>query len=242
MALFIPHYGARLGTLLAIAVLAVGQHIGAAQSPTLSKADPDGPIKVGILPFADATASGNRTAGTDIARTMQAAMVHSTQLMPRLLTVEDSVKLEEVDGDKAAAVGREQKVDVVFVGTVLEASTEESNKSGWLPSIKGQSGNVQIRRVKATVTLQGELYEAANGRRVFSERVTGRESNNRFGGTLYTRYGSWGNDSYNRFLDSPLGKALQAALAEMTQKIAASRAPARDRIGTVKAPTRMELP
>lgn len=41
--------------------------------------------KVGILPFVDATTSGHRSLGADIARTLQAEMVHSTSLTPGVL-------------------------------------------------------------------------------------------------------------------------------------------------------------
>jgi hypothetical protein len=184
--------------------------------------DPAGATKLGILPFADATASGNRTAGTDVARTMLSEVVHSTNLQPRMLTLEGSVRTDDLDAEKAIALGRQQHVDLVFMGTVLDAKSEESNKSGWIPAIKGQSANVNLRRVKATVTLQGELYEVASSRRVFSVRVTGTESNTAIGGTSYTRFGAWGSDSYRNFLDAPLGKALQAALADMTKKVAAA--------------------
>jgi len=177
-------------------------------------------VTVGILPFSDATASGNRSVGADIGRTMHAEMVHTTSLMPRLLTVEGS-RGESLDGDQAMALGREQRVDLVFLGTVLEARSEESTKSGWLPSIKGQSGSVRLRRVKATVTLQGELYDIANSTRILSVRVTGKDSNNAFSGTAYTSFGSVGNDDYSSLLQSPLGKALQAAVAEMTKKVTA---------------------
>jgi hypothetical protein len=199
--------------MLGIASLAAGQ----------SPAAGDKAIKVGIFPFADATASGNRSVGADVGRTMASEITHSTTLMPRMLAADGSIKAEDLDGEKAVAIGREQKVDQVFVGTVLEARTEESNKSGWIPSIKGQSANVSVRRVKATVTLQGELYDVASGKRIFSVRVTGNDSNNAVGGTAFTTFGSWGNDNYRAFLDSPLGKALQTALADMTKKVAAAR-------------------
>jgi hypothetical protein len=123
------------------------------------------------------------------------------------------------------AVGREQRVDLVFVGTVLEAKTDDTSKRAWLPSIKGQSADVTIRRVKAKIVLQGDLYDVATGARLFSERVTGNDSNNAFRGTAYTTFGSWGNDAYSAFLDSPLGKALQLAVVDMAKKVAAARLP-----------------
>ena len=77
--------------------------------------------------------------------------------------------------------------------------------------------------MSATVTLQGELYDVASGRRLFSERVTGTNTNNAFGGTAYTTFGAWGNDTYASFLDSPMGKSLQTAIADLTKKIVAAR-------------------
>jgi hypothetical protein len=211
----------RASTLLLIMLGAAS--LAAGQTPASPPAVGDKAIKVGIFPFADATASGNRSVGADVGRTMASEVTHSTTLIPRMLAVDGSIKAEDLDGEKAVAIGREQKVDQVFVGTVLEARTEESNKGGWIPSIKGQSANVSVRRVKATVTLQGELYDVASGKRIFSVRVTGNDSNNAVGGTAFTTFGAWGNDNYRAFLDSPLGKALQTALADMTKKVAAAR-------------------
>jgi hypothetical protein len=210
-----------IGRLLTLAMLGVAG-MASAQTQTAPR-DTGNSVKVGILPFADATGSGNRGVGADVGRTMASEITHSTSLIPRMLAADGSIKAEDLDGEKALAIGREQKVDLVFVGTVLEARTQESNKSGWIPSIKGQSGSVSVHRVKATVTLQGELYEVASGKRIFSVRVTGNDSNNALGGTAYTTFGAWGNDNYRTFLDSPLGKALQAALVDLTKKVAAAR-------------------
>ena len=179
-------------------------------------------LKVGIVPFTDATASGNRSIGADVARTLQAEMVHSSNLVPRLLESAGS-SAGAIDADKAVELGRAQHVDLVFVGTVLEAKTEQSNKRGWLPSIKGQSAALDVHHMKATVVLQGELYDVATGERLFSSRVTGNDSSNAVGGTAYTTLGSFGNDSYQSFLESPLGKALRNAVADVTKRVAAAR-------------------
>jgi hypothetical protein len=210
-------------SLLILGLLGIATLAGAQAPSTQKSSDTGHTIKIGILPFADATASGNQAAGTDVGRTMVSEVVHSTNLQPLMLATDGTAKSNELDPQKAIALGRDQHVDLVFMGTVLEARTEESNKSGWIPSIKGQQGNVTVRRVKATVTLQGELYDVANGQRLLSTRVTGNSSNNSLGGTAYTTFGAWGNDGYRNFLDSPLGKALQTAIADMTKKIAASR-------------------
>lgn len=174
---------------------------------------------VGIAPFTDATASGNRSIGADVARTLQAEIVHASAMVPRVL--EDLAP--PMDAAKAIAAARSQHVDLCFVGTVLEARTEQSNKRGWLPSIKGQSASLDVHHQKATVILQGELYDVTSGERLFSTRVTGTDASNALGGTAYTTLGSFGNDSYQSFLESPLGKALRAAVAEMTKRVAAAR-------------------
>jgi len=176
---------------------------------------------VGLAPFTDATASGNRSIGADVARTLQAALVHATSLVPRVL--EDVAT--PVDADRVLAAGRAQHVELVFVGTVLEAKTEQSNKRGWLPSIKGQSAALDVHHQKATVILQGELYDARSGDRLFSTRVTGTDASNALGGSAYTTLGSFGNDSYQSFLESPLGKALRNAVGDMAKHIAAARPP-----------------
>jgi hypothetical protein len=180
------------------------------------------PPKVGIAPFTDATASGNRSIGADVARTLQAELVHSSSLVPRVLE-NAAASNAAIDADKAVELGRAQHVDLVFVGTVLEARTEQSNKRGWLPSIKGQSAALDVHHMKAIVVLQGELYDVAAGQRLFSTRVTGNDSSNALGGTAYTTLGSFGNDSYQSFLESPLGKALRNAVVEMTKRVAAAR-------------------
>jgi S1-C subfamily serine protease len=76
-------------------------------------------------------------------------------------------------------------LDVVFVGTVLEARVDESTRSGWLPRIRGTALNVGVRSVTANVTLQGELYDVASGEQIASLRSTGKETNNKFSGTAW---------------------------------------------------------
>lgn len=210
-------------SLTILALLGIPGLARAQASSTTANVDTGHVIKLGILPFVDATASGNRTAGTDVGRTLLSEVLHSTNMQPQMLVPDGAAKPEQLDLEKAIALGREQHVDLLFIGTVLEAKIVESNKSGWLPSIKGQQANLNVHRVKATVTLQGDLYDVANGQRIFSDRVAENSSNNSLGGTAYTTYGSWGNESYRTFLDSPLGKALQSAIADLTKKIAAAR-------------------
>lgn len=183
------------------------------------------PLTLGILPFRDATASGNSAVGPAVGLTMHDQVAHATAMEARVLAVDPAVRIEDLDRARAVAIGRQQKVDVVFVGTVLEARVDESTKSGWLPRIRGTALNVGVRSVTAKVTLQGELYDVASGEPIASLRSTGKETNNKFAGTAWTSLGAWDMGSTQAFLNSPLGKALQSAIADMVQKVVAAPLP-----------------
>jgi hypothetical protein len=180
-------------------------------------------VKIGILPFLDASGAMSRDTAAAVSRLVQAEMSHSApNLNGTVLTLDGSTRLEDLDGEKAVDVAKAAKVDVVILGTVLEAKSSESTKGGWLPSIAGQSASVNVRSVKANVTLQGDLYRVADGGRITSLRVPGSHSDNKFGGGVYTNLGAWDGHS-SVFLDSPLGKALQAAVTDLVKKIAATK-------------------
>jgi hypothetical protein len=172
---------------------------------------------VGILPFADESASGSRTAATSISRMLQTEL--NTRATSKSRVINASVHQDEVDAGKAVAIGREQNVDLVFVGTVREADARESTKSGWLPRIQGQTANLRLRSIKATVKLSGVLYDVATGREVARLRAEGTDTDNKFSGTLWSSIGAWdaGNDA--AFRDSPLGKAVQEAVEELAANV-----------------------
>ncbi|MGH7460295.1 MAG: hypothetical protein ACREMA_04615 [Longimicrobiales bacterium] len=177
--------------------------------------------KIGILPFIDGTSSGSRESGVALSRTLQSALLNGSELTARVLTLDAGVRIEELNREQVIDLARRQKLDLVFLGTVLEAATSESSTGGWLPRIQGQQVNVRVRSVKAKVTLQGELYDVATGKTIATLRSTGDHSDNKFGGTLWSSLGYWdvGNSG---FLDSPLGKAVQESIANLVKKISES--------------------
>jgi len=195
---------------------------GQRTSPVQAARATASPITIGIVRVRDATASGNREVGPAVSLTMHDEVAHSTTLEARVLSLDPTVRVEEMDKTRAVEIGRRQKVDVVFVGTVLEAKVDEAHQSGWLPRIRGTSVNVSVRSVTANVALQGELYDVASGEQIASLRSTGRETDKKFAGTAWTSLGAWDSGSSQAFLNSPLGKALQGAIAEMVQKVAAA--------------------
>ena len=202
----------RRHVLVMIAIVAV---LGMATSVAAQSDKPQ--IKVGVLPFVDATGTGGVEAGPALSRLVQAEIVHSTELLGRVLSL-DTGRPEDVDVEKAAQLGKDAHVDLVLLGTVLEASSEESNKSGWTPSIAGQSVGGSVRRAKGKVTLQGDLIDTSTGKRLASLRVKGEDSDTHVGASVYTGLGSIGTDS-NGWLQSPIGKAMSKAVADLVKRV-----------------------
>jgi hypothetical protein len=178
-------------------------------------------IKIGVLPFADATGTSNGNISNGIGRLVQSQITHAyPNLIARVLTLNGSIAVENLDDEKAVELGKAAHVDVVLLGTVLDAKSQESSKGGWLPSVMGQSGSVHLRSIKATVILQADLYRVSTGERITSLRVNGNHTDNKFQGTAYTSLGSWDGGSNGVFMDSPLGKALQDVVEKLVKEVA----------------------
>ena len=178
--------------------------------------------KVGVLPFVDNTGSGGQETGVALGRAVQAEIAHSTDLVGRVLKLDDGTNPEDLDSQKAVEIARARKVDVVLVGTVLEASSEESDKHVSGPAIFGQHVGGSSRSVKAVVTLQGDLYSVTTGKQLESIRVTGRASETKVGASVSTSLGDLSSGGAS-FQSSPIGKALHNAVADLVKKIAADQ-------------------
>ena len=207
----IRRYPTRIALML-FAVLAIVS-TSAGQQPTV----PAGyQFKVGVLPFVDNTGSGGAEVGAAVGRTVQAEITHSTRLIGKVLGAPN----DDVDGAKAAEIGREANVDVVLVGLVLEATSEESSKNVQSPSIFGQRVGGTARSVSSVVTLQGDLYNVADGQKIDSIRVTGKATDKKVGADVSTDFGSI-STAGSSFENTPIGKALQKAAADLVKRIAA---------------------
>jgi Curli production assembly/transport component CsgG len=212
-----------LGMLLAIAL---GMPRVAAQdknsTPTKSLAGFKYQYKVGILPFVDNTGSGGDDLATALSRAVQAEIAHSTQLQGRVIKLDEGTDPSSVDADQAVGLGRTQRVDAILVGTVLDASSEESNKSADGPTLGGFHLGGSAHSVKASVTLQGDLYNTTTGKQIDSIRVTGNASQTKVGANVSSSLGdlSTGGSSFD---NSPIGKALHSAVSDLVKKIAAEQ-------------------
>jgi hypothetical protein len=208
--------------MIALAALLLGVLPLARAQETQSLSDFKYQYKVGVLPFVDNTGSGGQDTGAAIGRAVQAELAHSTELVGRVLKLDEGVNAEDVDGEKAVEMGRARKVDVVLVGTVLEATSEEAEHNAQGPSIFGQTLGGRAHSVKAVVTLQGDLFNSANGKKIDSIRVTGRASETKVAADASTSLGSI-STAGNSFQNSPIGKALHNAVGELVKKISADQ-------------------
>ena len=179
-------------------------------------------FKVGVLPFADNTGSGGNELSGALSRSVQAEMTHSTDLEGRVLKPEDNTTPDQIDGEKAVAIGKAKKVDVVLVGTVLEATSEQSQHSVQGPSIFGQSLGGSSHSVHAVVTLQGDLYSVTTGKKLASIRSKGEDSQNKVGANVSSSLGDLSSNS-NAFDNAPIGKALHKAVSDLVQKVNAQK-------------------
>ena len=209
----------RVAALTAVVVLTAAAFAQDAQ-PSLS--DMKYQHKIGVLPFVDNSGSGEDV-GNALSRAVQSEIVHSTQLVGRVMRLDDSTKPDDLDQEKAVDLGRQQKVDVVLVGTVLEAQSQESEHDARGPSIFGQSVGGTVRSVSAVVTLQGDLFNVTTGKKIDSIRVSGNASQSKVSTQISTQLGdmSSGGEGFDK---SPIGKALHQAVANLVQRIAGNQA------------------
>jgi hypothetical protein len=175
-------------------------------------------IKVGILPYADATAAGQAGIGDSLSRLTQAEIVHSTQMEGRALQITSGLTPQQLDSEKIVALGKEQNVDMVVMGTVLDAHADESAQNTSPRSIFGQSINANLHSYKATVTLQADLYDVATGKKLDSFRVTQTQSDKKIGAGAATSLGTL-NTASSALQNSTLGKALQKTIAQLVKRI-----------------------
>lgn len=176
-------------------------------------------MKVGVLPFADATATGGASLGESLGRATQAEIVHSTPLEGRVIVLPTGARADQLDSEKILAIARDNHVDLIVCGTVLDAKAEDSNHRGSGPAIFGQSIGLGLHSTTATVTLQADIYDVASGKKLNSSRLTGTQSDKKVSGNVYTSLGSVDTGS-QAFQKSTLGKAMQKAIADMVKQVA----------------------
>ncbi len=177
-----------------------------------------GQFKIGVLPFADNTGSNSGDVADSVSHAVQTQIVQSTKLMGVVLTLDSGLSPNGLDPAKAVAIGQAQGVDVVLIGTIIEADSQQSSSSANLPSFGGISLGGSKTSVKATVTLQADLYSTSTGQKIDSFQQTGNASQSKIGSDVSTGLGSISTDGAD-FNNSAIGKAFHTAVIALVKQI-----------------------
>jgi OmpA-OmpF porin, OOP family len=172
--------------------------------------------RIGVLPLIDNTGSGGADLATALARAVQADLTNSTQLEGRVISL-NGANPSSIDAGKAVQLGKSQNVDVVMIGTVIEASSESSSSSLGGVSLGGFGLGGSKHTLKAAITLQGDLYDVTTGKRIDSIRITRNASKSGLGGDVSTSLGDISSES--SFDNSPIGKAFHQAASQLVRRI-----------------------
>lgn len=199
---------------IALALVVIGAWTGSSPAQT---------FKIGVLPYADATASGQANIGDSLSRLTQAEIVHSTQLEGRALQITNGLSPQQLDSENIIALGKEQNVDVVVMGTVLDAHAEESAQNTSPRTIFGQSLSANVHSYKATVTLQADLYQVSTGKKLDSFRMAAVQTDKKVGAGAATTLGNL-DTSATALQTSTLGKARQKAISDLVKRIDGDKA------------------
>ena len=175
-------------------------------------------LKVGILPVADNTGSNSGDVADSVSHAVQTQMVQSTKLMGVVLMLDSGLSPNGLDPGKAISIGQAQGVDVVLIGTIVEADSQQSSSSANLPPFGGISLGGSKTNVKATVTLQADLYSTSTGQKIDCIQQTGNASQSKIGSDVSTGLGSISTGGAD-FDNSAMGKAFHAAVSGLVKQV-----------------------
>lgn len=186
-----------------------------------------GRAKVGILPFDVVSVQGAASqAGQALARTTRLELAREKKVTPVLLELPQGQK-HPLDPAPAAAIGKAAGVDLVILGTVLDTNTSRSStgaNTGRVLSGVGVGGRVS--RTRARVLLYVQLVDPASGRVVHEFEAEGSETDVGVGADVWSTIGRVGT-SDDRWLGTPMGKAIRQAARKIAAEAAKRAEPTR---------------
>src|SRR5687768_1902767 len=185
------------------AILASALPLNAADPPT-----------IGIVPFDVSTVEG--TGGADAGRVLgtlvRVEMLKNKQIRPQVIELPTGVR-PPLTPQRAAEIGKTAGVDLMLLGTVLEASSSRNNNRASTPRLGGVIGSTvggSVTRTTAKISLHAELVDSATGRSVETFEVEGSNTDTGVGADLWSTLGNFnlGDDGWQK---TPMGKALREA-------------------------------
>jgi curli biogenesis system outer membrane secretion channel CsgG len=186
---------------------------------TLNAADPP---RIGVVPF-DVSAvdgAGGADAGRVLGTLVRVEMLKNKQIRPQLIELPTGVR-PPLTTQRAAELGKSAGVDLVLLGTVLEASSSRNNNRASTSRLGGLIGSTvggSVTRTTAKVSLHAELVESASARSVDTVEVEGSDTDTGIGADLWSTLGNFnlGDDGWQK---TPMGKALREAAQKLTSEV-----------------------
>jgi outer membrane protein OmpA-like peptidoglycan-associated protein len=210
-----PH----LTIALCVFALGFGASATAAQATAATATAPEKPFMIGVLPFADRSGSGVQDLPITVAREIAAQLGLTPGLEAHVIELKD-VNPNDMDGPRAVAIGRKQNVDAVLAGSLVRASSKQSDTNLGHLALRRFGGGANIATINATVALEGVLYDVTTGRALDTVRASKDVSQRKIGGDVSTNIGDF-STGRNSFKSSPIGQAVQAALENLAVSISA---------------------
>jgi len=175
--------------------------------------------KIGILPFEDASGVGAGF-GEQVAKFIRSEFLKDKKYVPKFIPYKPKgeEESETIDLEKAIELGRNNGVDYVMMGTILEAEATSSSSGLGGISVLGKSVGSSLRTVKAKITIQGDLISVKEGKLIESFRATGSKTDRSVGADVSTEWGSLDTDS-SKENATPNAKALREAVEKLVKEI-----------------------
>src|SRR5688572_7116895 len=181
------------------------------------------PPTIGIVPFDVSTVqgSGGADAGRVLGTLVRVEMLKNKQIRPQVIELPAGVR-PPLTPQRAAELGKSAGVDLMLLGTVLEASSSRNNNrasTSRLGGIIGSSVGGSVTRTTAKISLHAELVESATARSVETFEVEGSNTDTGVGADLWSTLGNFnlGDDGWQK---TPMGKALREAAQKLTTEVA----------------------
>lgn len=203
--------------LVVLALVVAGAPRLSAQAP--AAASP--PELIGILPFDAVTSEGySATASRGLANMLRAEMVRDPRLMPKLLDLPRGTRPPLAPAE-SARLGRAAKVDLVLAGTVIGTDVDRKRVGGSTGGVlRGVGLGGRVGRTQATVNLQVQLINPADGAIIDTFEVEAKSSSFSGGSNVWTEIGRMNFDD-DDWVRTPIGKALHEAALEIIGKVVA---------------------
>ncbi len=175
--------------------------------------------KIGVLPFEDASGVGPEF-GQQVAKFIRSDLLRDKRYLAKFIPYKaPDEESAAIDVETALRLGKNNGVDYVLIGTILEAESSSSSTGVGGINVLNQSLGTSLRTVTASVTLQADLLSVKDGKLLESFRVSGSKTKRSVGADVSTEWGSFNSDR-DGGSDTPNAQALREAVGKLVKELA----------------------